>query len=130
MYDAQKQHSLSLREDKRRAEHDKARTEQRERENQIRVARGLPPLPADQATPEDEEEEDEFSKPDEKDKALDVVLSEAGNILTDWIHGDGAEQRLVDNESAKRAPGTDATPPFDRPPSDPRPARTRCTASG
>ena len=104
MYDAQKQDSLSLREDKRRAEHDKARTEQRARENQIRVARGLPPLPADQVTPEDEEEEDEFSKPDEKDKALDVVLSEAGNILTDWIHGDGAEQRLVDNESAKRAP--------------------------
>lgn len=111
MYDAQKQDSLSLREDKRRAEHDKARTEQRARENQIRVARGLPPLPADQVTPEDEEEEDEFSKPDEKDKALDVVLSEAGNILTDWIHGDGAEQRLVDNESAKRAPGTDATRP-------------------
>lgn len=120
MYDAQKQDSLSLREDKRRAEHDKARTEQRARENQIRVARGLPPLPADQVTPEDEEEEDEFSKPDEKDKALDVVLSEAGNILTDWIHGDGAEQRLVDNESAKRAPGTDATRPARQAPAEVR----------
>lgn len=120
MYDAQKQDSLSLREDKRRAEHDKARTEQRARENQIRVARGLPPLPADQVTPEDEEEEDEFSKPDEKDKALDVVLSEAGNILTDWIHGDGAEQRLVDNESAKRAPGATAARPARQAPAEVR----------
>ncbi|MBX9605897.1 MAG: carboxy terminal-processing peptidase [Gammaproteobacteria bacterium] len=120
MYDAQQQHSLSLREDKRRAEHDKARTEQRERENQIRVARGLPPLPADQLTPEDEEEDDEFSKPDEKDKALDVVLTEAGNVLTDWIHSDGTEQRLVDNESAKRAPGGGVTQPARQTPAEVR----------
>ncbi|MGE0858385.1 MAG: carboxy terminal-processing peptidase [Gammaproteobacteria bacterium] len=119
IYDAQKQHSLSLREDKRRAEHDKARTEQRARENQIRVARGLPPLPADQVTPE-EEEEDEFSKPDEKEKALDVILSEAGNILTDWIHGDGAEQRLVDNESAKRAPVANPARPARQAPAEVR----------
>ena len=101
--DAQKQKSLSLREDKRRNEHDKARADQRTRENQIRVARGLAPLPADVVTPETEEEDDEFRKPDEKDKALDVILSEAGNVLTDWIHADTADQRLVDNEGRAKA---------------------------
>lgn len=113
--DAQKQKSLSLREDKRRSEHDKARTEQRARENQIRVARGMEPLPADAVTPETEEEDDEFRKPDEKDKALDVILSEAGNVLTDWIYANPADERLVENgretkAGAKAAAGVGARP--------------------
>ncbi|MCC6707965.1 MAG: carboxy terminal-processing peptidase [Gammaproteobacteria bacterium] len=103
--DAQSQKSLSLREDKRRAEHDKARSEQRARENQIRVARGLAPLAADAVTPESDEEDDEFRKPDEKDKALDVILSEAGNVLTDWIYADTADKRLVDNDRNAKAAG-------------------------
>ena len=112
--EAQKQKALSLREDKRRAEHDKARNEQRARENQIRIARGLEPLPADAATTETDEEEDEFRKPDEKDKALDVILSEAGDVLTDWIYADTADKRLVDNDrEAKTASkgGTRVTAP-------------------
>ena len=112
--DAQKQKSLSLRENHRRTEHDKARADQRMRENQIRVARGLAPLPADAVTPETDEEDDEFRKPDEKDKALDVILSEAGNVLTDWIHADPTEQRLVDNEG--RAKTTAKTSPTAAPP--------------
>jgi carboxyl-terminal processing protease len=113
--DAQKQKALSLREDKRRSEHDKARTEQRARENQIRVARGMEPLPADAVTPETEEEDDEFRKPDEKDKALDVILSEAGNVLTDWIYANPADERLVENgreakAGAKAAAGVGARP--------------------
>ena len=112
--EAQKQKALSLREDKRRAEHDKARAEQRARENQIRVARGLPPLPADAVTPETDEEDDEFRKPDDKDKALDVILSEAGNVLTDWIYADTADKRLVDNDRQTKAgdkPGATVTAP-------------------
>ncbi|MBK6660504.1 MAG: carboxy terminal-processing peptidase [Proteobacteria bacterium] len=110
--DAQAQKSLSLREDKRRAEHDKARADQRTRENQIRQARGLPPLPADAVTPEDDEEEDEFRKPDDKDKALDVILTEAGNVLTDWIYADTTDKRLVDNDrNAKPAAKTSVATP-------------------
>ena len=101
--EAQRQHTLSLREDQRRTEHDKAKAEQRARENQIRVARGLPPLSDQEATPETEEEQDEYRKPDDKDKALDVILSEAGNILTDWIHADITERRLVDNDGSHKA---------------------------
>ena len=101
--EAQRQHTLSLREDQRRTEHDKAKAEQRARENQIRVARGLPPLSDKEATPETEEEQDEYRKPDDKDKALDVILSEAGNILTDWIHADITERRLVDNDGSHKA---------------------------
>jgi carboxyl-terminal processing protease len=110
--DAQAQKSLSLREDKRRAEHDKARADQRTRENQIRQARGLPPLPADAVTPEGDEEEDEFRKPDDKDKALDVILTEAGNVLTDWIYADTTDKRLVDNDrNAKPAAKTSVATP-------------------
>ena len=103
--DAQKQKSLSLREDKRRNDHDTTRAEQRARENQIRVARGLAPLPADVVTPEADEEDGEYRKPEDKDKALDVILSEAGNVLADWIHADTTEQRLVDNQGRAQAAG-------------------------
>jgi hypothetical protein len=65
----------------------------------------LAPLPADVVTPEPDEEDDEYRKPEEKDKALDVILSEAGNVLTDWIHADTAEQRLVDNDGRATASG-------------------------
>ena len=116
--DAQNQHALTLREDKRRTEHDRVRNEQRARENQIRIARGLTPLPVNAATPEAEDADDDgFAKTDDKDKdkALDVIRTEAGNIMTDYIFAPAADKRLVDND----APAKSVTKTADNPAAPP-----------
>lgn len=76
---------LSLLETQRKTEHDKARRDQLERENQIRIAHGLAPKPE----PSDDgadlaEVEDEFSRDEEANK-FDVVLEEATKVLRDFI---------------------------------------------
>jgi carboxyl-terminal processing protease len=107
--EAQEKQVVTLKESVRRTEFDRARHEQRSRENQIRVARGLEALPEDAPLPsaEDAEDEFEYDKKDEKEQALDVVLVEAGNVLYDWIVVDGASGQLVENETAgsPRQPG-------------------------
>lgn len=88
---------LSLNEAKRRKEHEQTRAEQRERENRIRIARGVEPV-AEDKEPEFDEEGGIVTPPklDEKtERALDVVLNEAGHILSDWIDGQSANKRLV-----------------------------------
>lgn len=88
MQEAADRKSVSLLESKRRAEHEKSRREQRARENEIRVAHGLEPLPAE---PEKEtgdedalaESEDGRDKKDPDD--FDVVLEEASKVLGDYI---------------------------------------------
>ncbi len=93
--EAREKKELSLVEDQRRQEHRTARIEQRERENQIRLARGLEPLPDDPG--EDESEDDEAVDESEDDDDFDVVLSEAGRILRDWISQQTPDKRLVNN---------------------------------
>jgi len=73
---------VSLLEPKRKAEHEKARREQNERENQIRKAHGLPPV----ALRDEAQEEPEEIVPDEDKKdEYDVVLEEAANVLRDLL---------------------------------------------
>ncbi|MGR8920512.1 MAG: carboxy terminal-processing peptidase [Gammaproteobacteria bacterium] len=108
--EAREKTTLSLNEAARREEYDTARLEQRERENQIRAARGLELLPADPR--DDDTDEDAADAADEatgadEDDDFDVVLNEAGRILLDWLDGTGApDQRLVDNApNAERQDG-------------------------
>ena len=75
----------------RKAEYDKNKREQKERENQIRVAHGLEPLALDS---DDEDDEDE--KKDEED--FDVVLDEASFVVADMIRAAAPVSRLVDTD--------------------------------
>jgi len=101
---------LSLNEKTRKQELERARREQRARENEIRVARGLEALPADSGFADDAEEtfdvEEELDEKEER--ALDVVLTEAGNILSDWILAQSPDKRLVD--AGAREPGAQLPP--------------------
>lgn len=103
--EARDKKELSLMETERREEHRKARLEQRARENQVRLARGLALLPED---PGDDPEEENDDEADEQDDGFDVVLNEAGRILSDWIVSGEPEKRLVDIEprTPNTAPGT------------------------
>lgn len=103
MQEAADRTSVSLLESKRRAEHEKARIEQRARENEIRVAHGLDPLPA---KPEAESEDDEDGLADADDEAggkkdpddFDVVLEEASKVLGDYIElAQTPSNRLADS---------------------------------
>lgn len=85
--------ALSLVESVRREELDRAKREQRERENRIRAARGLPPLPdEDEAAAGDDAGNAvaEAGASDEEDDELDILLREAANILADFIRVSGA----------------------------------------
>ena len=93
---AREKTKLSLVEVERRKEHRTARVEQRARENQIRQARGLELLPAEPK--ENESDEDDAAKEREEEDDFDVVLSEAGRILRDWIFQQTPDKRLVNNE--------------------------------
>ena len=75
----------------RKAEYDKNKREQKERENQIRVTHGLEPLALDS---DDEDDEDE--KKDEED--FDVVLDEASFVVADMIRAAAPVSRLVDTD--------------------------------
>jgi len=85
MQEAADRKQVSLLETRRRAEHEKARLEQRERENQIRVAHGLEPLPAVPETDEDALDEDDELAGDKDEDKFDVVLEEASKVLGDYI---------------------------------------------
>jgi carboxyl-terminal processing protease len=104
---------LSLVEEERRKEHHKARIEQRARENQIRTARGLEPLPADPGD-SDVDADDETAKGD--DDEFDVILSEAARILRDWIAAQAPDKRLVDNENVTNDPPDNGIAPAATPP--------------
>ena len=93
--DARNKKELSLVEAVRKQEHETARRKQRQRENQIRIARGLEPLPEDDA---DEKDEDRSARDEEEDDRLDVILSEAASILRDWIAAQTPDKRLVHTE--------------------------------
>ncbi|MFP6680932.1 MAG: carboxy terminal-processing peptidase, partial [Gammaproteobacteria bacterium] len=76
----------------RKAEHDKNKREQDERQNQIRIAHGLEPLAPDVQNSEDKDEE--IQKKNEED--FDVVLDEASFVVADMIRGIAPINRLVD----------------------------------
>lgn len=88
--EAADQDTLSLNEAVRRAELDQARDAQRERSNRLRVARGLEPI-SKEAFEEEIENADEIPLAEEEaereaeDRALDVELREAANILADYV---------------------------------------------
>ena len=112
--EAREKKELSLVEVQRRSEHRKARVEQRERENQIRLARGLEPLPDDPG--ENENDDDDAAQGDEDDDDFDVVLSEAGRILRDWISEQTPDKRLVNNAPVSKDSRDGAPPPIAVPP--------------
>ena len=93
---ARQRNEVSLVFDARKAEHDKNKREQRERENQIRVAHGLDPLSADVDDSKDSEKKDEEPK-------FDVILDEASLIVADMLRGASPVTRLVDT-NVKRIP--------------------------
>lgn len=102
--------TVSLLESKRRAEHEKSRREQRARENEIRIAHGREPLPAEPPAEDPLEADDEFTDRDEDEDKFDVVLEEAARVLDDFIAlGDGAGNRLAAGEGGTAAP-TPASP--------------------
>ena len=74
----------------RKAEYDKNKREQRERENQMRVANGLDALPGDTENDDDAEDED---KDDEE--TFDVILDEASLVVADMLRGAEPANRLV-----------------------------------
>lgn len=100
--EAREKKEISLVESVRREEHDRVRREQRQRENLIRVAQGLAPLP-ETADEDDDGEADKRDELDDADKQrLDVVLQEAARILNDWQSPAGIEKRLVEHVSRQR----------------------------
>ena len=94
--EARQLRSISLNKKKRQADHDLKKVEQRARENELRVAKGLEPLPAN---PDNDKDDDD--KGDEPE--IDILLDEAANVLTDWIIGATAGKRLVENFEIKTA---------------------------
>lgn len=87
--------SISLKKSERAADHRRKKLEQRARENELRVARGLDPLPGDpDADPEKADDDDE-------EPNFDIMLDEAANVLTDWIIGATVGKRLVVNFDSK-----------------------------
>jgi len=103
--------TLSLVEKERREEYRKVRTAQRVGENQIRVARGLEPLSIDSANDQNLET---ASETDIKDEDFDVVLTEAGQMLYDWLF-----QRLPPKRLVERTRDTDESQQKDDGLSDP-----------
>jgi carboxyl-terminal processing protease len=93
---ARQRSEVSLVFETRKAEHDKNKREQRERQNQIRVAHGLEPLSADV-----DESDDDKKKDDEPE--FDVILDEASLIVSDMIRSQSPVTRLVDTD-VKRIP--------------------------
>ncbi|MCC7411720.1 MAG: carboxy terminal-processing peptidase [Gammaproteobacteria bacterium] len=86
--DVRARKTLSLVESTRRAEQERAKAEHSERENRLRAALGLPPLPPDGSlSDEDEETLADEEKERAKDPRFDVVLTEAAHILADLIQG-------------------------------------------
>ncbi|MEM7465742.1 MAG: carboxy terminal-processing peptidase [Pseudomonadota bacterium] len=93
--EARQLRSISLNKQQRESEHERKKLEQRARENELRVAKGLDALPAN---PDDDPEEDN-DKDDEPE--IDLLLDEAANVLTDWIIGTSTGKRLVENFDLK-----------------------------
>ena len=90
--EARQLRSISLNKAKRQTEHNTKKLEQRARENELRLAKGLDPLPAD---PDDDD--DDATDKDEDEPEIDILLDEAANVLTDWIIGATEGKRLVVN---------------------------------
>ena len=107
MQEAADRKSVSLLETRRRAEHEKARHDQRARENEIRVAHGLAALPAEPAT--EDADDDALAGGDDEDKHgknpedFDVVLEEATKVLGDYID--------LSTQPASRLAGGSLDPP-------------------
>ena len=93
---ARQRQEISLVFETRKAEHDKNKREQRERENQIRVAHGLEPLAF---TPDEDAQEDEDEDPTkDDDETFDVILDEASFVVADMIRTVTPISRLVDSD--------------------------------
>lgn len=101
--EARQLNSISLKKSERQADHKRKKIEQRARENELRVARGLAPLPKNPE--EDDEDEDDKDKPE-----FDILLDEAANVLTDWIAGATTGKRLVENFDVKNGTAISGQP--------------------
>ena len=108
--EARQKKDVSLNEETRRSEYQKIRLEQRARENRIRAAQGRELLP-DDPDADVEEDDEQAARDDDDDDRFDVVLTEAGHILDDWLTGPQTHHRLVDNESTvQQNPGDHPAP--------------------
>jgi carboxyl-terminal processing protease len=90
--EARQRKSLTLVESNRRAEQERVKREQFERENRLRIAVGLPPLPPEESkitlADVDEEAQDDAAREAEeraKEPKYDVGLTEAAHILADLV---------------------------------------------
>ncbi len=92
--EAREKTTVSLLESDRKTEHERVQREQRVRENQLRAARGLPPLP--EQDPEASDDDAKAELDDQERDAYDVVLNEATIILHDFIQKAASHERLVD----------------------------------
>lgn len=90
---ARERRSVSLVYEQRKAEYNKRKREQRLRENQIRTAHGLEPLPEESDLAEASTDDDEKND----DENFDVVLDEAGLIVFDMVRALSPVARLVEN---------------------------------
>lgn len=86
--------SISLKKSERQADYKRKKLDQRTRENELLLARGLDLLPAN---PDDDPEDDEKADKDKDKPEFDILLDEAANVLTDWIAGASPSKRLVEN---------------------------------
>ena len=97
---------VTLLESKRKEEHEKARREQNERENQIRAAHGQPPKALkspEEAAAEIDDLPDAEDPAKDKDK-FDVVLEEAANVLRDLLLVSGIPAPQFADSDASPAP--------------------------
>lgn len=76
---------VSLVEAIRRTEYERNLKLQRERENRLRVARGLQPLPEGESASADEAEKPDSEIAAEEQERYDVVLDETAHILADFV---------------------------------------------
>ena len=101
--EARERKEVSLVRETRKAEHDKNKREQRERENQIRVAHGLPPLTDDDEEDDeavdplaDEEDDEDLAQRDDEEQ-FDIILEEASHVVADMLRPTGLPtSRLVE----------------------------------
>ena len=124
--DGRNKHEVSLLESKRRTDYDTQKQEQRKRENQIRLVRGLPPLPDEPedgsaAAGGDDEGNDDLDVDlgldveghTDGDGDFDIVLEEASRILRDLIQTVEPTSHLVGlqhpgNQQVDRIPANGA----------------------
>ncbi|MBT8446215.1 MAG: carboxy terminal-processing peptidase, partial [Gammaproteobacteria bacterium] len=97
--------TVSLVESERRADQERTKKEARKRENNLRIARGLAPLPDEDPDAPDAEDAAADDADDDDEDAYDVILHEATRIMRDFINVNGGTGKQLVEHSKKPALG-------------------------